>query len=350
MLRNIKPGSVKLIFIMAVAALSLSGCFGKEDESSYYTAMLEGDYETGAAAVRQYIDGTGGDKEAYRAMGIALLGTGRFSEAADALTKALTFSNGIVDPYDIDISYYLAVVEYKMGDTQNALSTANAIAALRPRDDGIYFLRAKIELALDDREAAMADFDRTIELAPDDYDRYVGIYEELHARGYDDEAASYLEKAMSVGNKLSDYNKGVLEYYLGSYTDARNDLENAGKSEKSENLTLYLGRTYEALGDSAYAMTLYDDYLREHPSAGRIYEELANCRMKGEDYEGALTVIESGMSLGNGEGVQGMMFDRIVAYERLYDFENARKFMEEYLALFPDDEVAKREYVFLSSR
>ncbi len=48
--------------------------------------------------------------------------------------------------------------------------------------------------------------------------------------------------------------------------------------------------------------------------------------------------------------MEGLMFDRIVAYERLYDFDSAKKSMEEYLQMFPDDEVARRENVFLSSR
>ena len=338
-------------FILILSASLLTACSDSEGTVASATAAIEsGDYETAVAALQPYISETGGDKAAYRAEGIAMLGAGRFPEAVDAFTRALSCSNGIVEAADIDVSYYLAVAEYKMGEHEKALETTNAIAGISPKDDGVYFLRGKIELALGNKNAAIGDFDTTVELAPDNYDRYVGIYEELHARGFDQEAAAYLEKAMSVGNKLSDYNKGVLEYYLGSYTDARNDLENAGKSDKSENLTLYLGRTYEALGDSGYAMTLYEDYLREHSSAGRIYEELASCKMKEEDYEEALNVIESGLSLGDGEGRKGMMFDRAVAYERLYDFDTARKYMEEYLALYPDDEVAKRENVFLSTR
>ncbi len=290
------------------------------------------------------------DKLTYRAQGIESLGEGRSEDAENAFIRALSCSNGIVEQADIDISYYLAVAEFKSGDFEAAHSTADAIAAIRPDDDGVYFLRGKIELAEGNKEAALADFDKTVQLAPTNYDRFVGIYEELHAKGYDGEASAYLEKAISAGEKLSDYNKGVLEYYLGSYTDARNDLENARKSSSGEDLTLYLGRTYEALGDDGYAMTLYEEYLRADSSAGRVYEQLATCRLNKGDYEGALDTIESGLSLGGGQAQQGMMFERIVAYERLYDFASAKKYMEEYLELYPDDDVARRESVFLSSR
>ena len=339
------------MIIPLLAAVLLTGC--ADAESAYVKAgdaLSAGDFETAASVADSAIKAAGPDKLMYRARGIAQLSKGDFEAAEDSLVSALHCSNGLVEQADIDISYYLAVAEYKMGEHEKAHSTVDAILALRPKDDGAYFLRGKIGLAMGDKEGALADFDRTVTLAPQNYDRYVGIYEELHAKGYDAEASAYLEKAMSAGSKLSDYNKGVLEYYLASYTDARTDLENARKKSSSENLALYLGKTYEALGDSSYAMTIYEDYLRENPSAGRIYEQLASCKMKQGMYDEALTTIESGLSLGGGEGTQGMMFNRVVAYEMLYDFDSAKKSMDEYLAVYPDDEVAKRENVFLSSR
>lgn len=346
-----KLKSLTIILFVNLTMLFIAGCSDTQSaESSAIESIKSGDYESAVSVADSYLTSAGPDKLTYRAKGIALLGKGEYDAAKDAFCQALSCSNGIVEQADVDISYYLAVAEYKGGDLEAARSTTDAIIALRPNEDGAYFLRGKIELAAGDKEAALADFDSTVTLAPADYDRYVGIYEELHARGFDTDAAKYLEKAMSAGNKLSDYNKGVLEYYLGSYTDARNDLENAKKSGNNENLTLYLGKTYAALGDTGYAMSLYEEFIRENPSAGRIYEQLATCRLESGDLEGALETIETGLSLGQGEGVQGMMFDRVVAYERLYDFAKAKTSMDEYLAAFPDDEAAKRENVFLSSR
>ena len=341
--------SVNLITI--AAAILLSGCADNESASAKAEAALKDrDFATAAAVADSAISAAGGDKMMYRTKGIAYLAEGEYDKAKDALVSALSCSNGIVTGSDIDISYYLAVAEYKSGDIEGARSTVDAILALRPKDDGAYFLHGKICLALGDKQGAISDFDRTVTLAPENYDRYVGIYEELYAYGYEGEASAYLEKAMSAGGKLSDYNKGLLEYYLGSYTDARNDLENAKKSKNSENLTLYLGKTYEALGDATYAMSLYEEYIRENSSAGRIYEQLATCQLEKGEYESVLETCEAGLALGNNEGVKGLMFARVVAYERLYDFASAKKSMDEYLAVYPDDEVAKRENIFLSSR
>lgn len=323
MVHVMKPKS--FIFILLATATFLAGC--KEAETEPENGKL-----------------------AYRSRGIAQLTDGDYAGAVESFTSALSCSNGLIEQPDIDISYYMAVAEFKSGDIERAHKTLDSIIALRPEDDGAYFVRGKINLALGNKAEAISDFDMSVSLASENYDRYVGIYEELHAKGYDSEASGYLETALNAGGKLSDYNKGVLEYYMGSYTDARSDLEKAKQSQNSENLTLYLGKTYEALGDATYAMTLYSDYLRENVSAGRIYEQLASCKIKEGDYEGALETIEAGLSLSGGEGAGGMMFDRVVAYERLYDFDSAKKSMEEYLQMFPDDEVARRENVFLSSR
>ena len=337
--------------IAAALVLLLAGCEEAETADVVATKAVEaGDYETAQQVTDSAIAATGGDKLVYRARGLAYLGKGEYDKATEAFISALKCSNGLIMPVDTDISYYLAVAQYKTGDLEGAKETTDAILGLWPKDDSAYFLRGKIDLAMGDREGAISDFDSTVSLAPTNYDRYVGIYEELHAKGYDTDADAYLEKAISAGNKLSDYNKGVLEYYLGSYTDARGDLENARKKGSNENLILYLGKTYEALGDEGYAMSLYEEFIRENPTAGRIYEQLATCRLGKGDNEGALDVIETGLSLGGGEGMQGLMFDRVVAYERLYDFSSANKSMDEYLAIYPDDEVALREKVFLSSR
>ena len=48
--------------------------------------------------------------------------------------------------------------------------------------------------------------------------------------------------------------------------------------------------------------------------------------------------------------MQSLRFNRIVAYEYLGQFDQAKLAMEQYLALYPDDENAQREYTFLKTR
>ena len=47
---------------------------------------------------------------------------------------------------------------------------------------------------------------------------------------------------------------------------------------------------------------------------------------------------------------QVLLFNEIVAYEHLGEFEKATSLMKEYLVAYPDDELAIREFEFLSTR
>lgn len=313
-------------------------------------AIKNGDY-AGAVSIATGAIGQGeGERALYRLRGIAELGDGQYDAAIGDFVETLNMSNGLIYGLDIDTSYYLATAEFKNGDLDACIGTLSAISNIKPKEDRAYYLRGKVELAKGDKTSAMVDFDKALSLAPANYDYYVGIYEELAGAGYETEGKEYLEKAISQGGKMSDYNKGVIEYCLGSYTDARNDLENAKKSGENENLILYLAKTYEALGDFGYAQNIMETFALSNQDCSKIYGELAYLKMTQKDYEGALSSIEAGLSGGGTQGRRGLMFNKVVAYEYLYDFASAKTAMEEYLEKYPDDKTALRENIFLSSR
>lgn len=341
-----------LAVIALLSAVAFCGCATAGDSAigKVTAAINEGNYSEAESIASGVIGKGENDKALLRLRGIARLGEGQYDPAISDFVASLGLSNGIVNSSDIDTSFYLATAEFKNGDLKASETTLSAIAGIRPKDERAYYLRGKVKLAGGDKTGAMVDFDKAIGLAPTKYDYYIGIFEELAGAGYEDEGKNYLEKAYSAGNKLSSYNKGVIEYYMESYTDARNDLENAKKSDESESVILYLAKTYEALGDNGYAQNLLETFALSNSGCGKVYAELAYLKLSQEDYEGALSTIETGLTSGGGEGTKGLMFNKIVAYENLYDFDNAKTAMEEYLALYPDDSVALRENVFLSSR
>ena len=47
---------------------------------------------------------------------------------------------------------------------------------------------------------------------------------------------------------------------------------------------------------------------------------------------------------------QSVMKSLVIAYEKTADFTSARKVLERYVALYPEDEEAKRELTFLETR
>jgi len=342
----------KILFTIFISGILLTGC-NKSGDGSYagaVAAVEKGDYDN-ALVLFDTAEKEGESlKKILRGEGLCYLSLGEYSKAEQYFEYALHQSNGLIEATDIDISYYMAVAQYKDGKSEEALATLDAVMAISPQSDVATYLSGKIKLSMGDKEAALSDYDKTIELAPGKYENYIRICEDLRDAGFKDEGNIYIEKAMSLGGKMTDAVKGQLEYYKGSYTDARNDLENARKSKDSETVCLYLGRTYEALGDVDYAMRIYEEALYTYPTSGKLYNQLALAQIGQKNYQAAIETIEKGLEDGNGDASQSLLYNKMVAYEYQYDFKGAKTAAEEYLEKYPEDEEAKREYLFLSSR
>lgn len=341
-----------ILSTLLISAVILSGCNTTEGgimtQASH--ALSEGDYENAKILYQRALSEGVDLRDAYRGMGLACLNLADYEGAIGYFEDALHISNGLIKPIDIDISYYLSVAMHKAGRVNDALNVLDSVIAIKPTSDTAYYMRGKIKLTQGDAAGAKADYDKAIEIAPSNYDHYLRISEDLKNAGYENDAQEYIDRAISSGGKMSAGVKGVFEYCSGAYTDARNDLENARKSSESETVDLYLGRTYEALGDVDYAIGIYQESIGKFPDSGKLYNQLAVTKMNCGDYSGAIEVIENGIANGNGESMQSLQYNRVVAYENVYDFETAAKYMKEYVEEYPEDTKAQREYLFLSTR
>ena len=64
------------------------------------------------------------------------------------------------------------------------------------------------------------------------------------------------------------------------------------------------------------------------------------------DYQDALSAFQNGLALKD----PSLLYNQIVAEEYLGEFQRASVLMKEYLASYPTDDEAQREYTFLSTR
>lgn len=348
----------KRIFLLLIllACLLLCSC-GAEAEKSQIDQGMDALEALDFAAAANCFDAAlanGEDAQlAYRGRGMAMLGLNRYPEAREAFEKALSQSNGRIHKIEYDISYYLAVAEVKNGDLQDAYDTYTAILALNEGDADAYYLRGKVSLSMGDLGNALQDYDQSIILAPTDYDGYIRICKDLTNAGYESEGKAYIQRAMNTDYRKSEYQMGVFNYYVGEYEEARTRFENSrgkGGKKDTKDLILYMGKTYEALGDLNYATALYTEYLASHPEETELFVQLGLTKMQLEDYEGALAAFEAGIAIGDVEYLQSLKFNEAVTYEYLLDFKKAAVLMKEYLDEYPNDEVAKREYEFLKTR
>ena len=337
-----------LALMMAVSA---SGCGGGTEKIKEAMNLIESmDYQGALDTFEEAAEQNEDARLIARGMGIAYLGQAKFDEAIECFLKALAGSNGLLQDVDYDLNYYLASAYEGAGRFEEAKEVYNSILTLKPQEKEAYYLRGGVELQLDQFNEAKADFDKAVSMDPKNYDRLFTIYEKFSRFGYKAAGQEYLQTALDNGEKtLSSYDKGRIYYFMENYQQAYVELEDAKMDEKAES-SLYLGKAYEATGDYNYACNVYRSYLDKHGDSAEMYNQLGICEMKRGNYETALNAFQSGIGLQDKEMLQVLSYNEIVAYEFLGNFEKAADLMKTYLKLYPTDEDAMREEIFLSTR
>lgn len=341
--------------VCAAAALALAGMLtgcGEPGEKTAGAALLiqSLDYQ-GALEELAAAEEAGEEQRLIdRSRGIAYMGLTDYGQAVEAFLACLAGSNGLIENIDFDTNYYLAAAYTKNGQFAEAEDTYNAILDLRPGETDACFLRGNVRMSLDNYAGAKEDFDRVISMEPRNYDRLIKIYEILAHFGYRDVGQEYLRTALASGDRQMDnYVIGRIYFYLEEYQKACMALEEAKEKGSAESY-LYLGRAYEATGDYNYASSVYNSYLGKYEGNAEMYNQLGLCEMAKGEYGKALEAFQAGMQLENSGMMQSLAFNEIVAYEHLGEFEKAYVLMGSYLNSYPDDEQARREYDFLSTR
>ncbi len=344
---------MKLFTVGVLVAFSCMGCAAEEKTdftSAGMTAVENLQYEEAITNFEAALTNGENERMLYRGMGIAYIGLTQYDEAIAYLEKALQLSGGTPEDMDFDINYYLATAYYRNQQPEEAIRAYDAILALRPKEAEAYYLRGCVKLYSGNYEGAKLDFDKTVLLAPTDYERMIQIYTALVENGYKEAGVEYLQAAVTQNeNTISDFDLGRIYYYLEDYENAKLNLSKL-KTASDYGAALFLGKTYEALGDYNYASSIYSDYVENDQTKPEIYNQLGLCRMQMGEYELALTAFQMGMNIEDNSMMQTLKFNEIVAYEYMRDYKTAAALMNDYLKAYPDDVQAQREYQFLSTR
>lgn len=349
---NRRKITISMLTILGV--LAFGGCAKGENKKSDdvslgMAAIQEASYDTAVEYFNHSIEEKKNLQLAYRGLGMAYMNLGEYEAARDSFIQALQQGSFFVNDIEEDISCYLASAYYKMGDYENAIVTYTNVLQISKKNDDLYYLRGVVQLEAGNLEAAIQDFDKSVSLNAKDCDRYINIYKALAQAGEKERGKTYLEQSSSLLKDKQTYEKGRILYYMEDYNGAVSILESL--SEAGDNgATLYLGKSYEALGDMNYAASLYEKYLQTDETNGEVYNQLGLCKVNMGEYETALSCFQKGIATGDGEVMQELLFNEASAYEYVSDFSTAKTKFSEYLAKYPNDEVAKREYEFLKTR
>ena len=318
----------KTVLIIGITIMLLCVGCGAQEKTDNVSAGMEAvrnlEYETALGYFQTALGEKEDERQICRGMGLAYMGLSRYEEAISFFERALLLSDGTVRDIDFDINYYLATAYFRNGQTEDAVRAYDAILALRPKEKDAYYLRGCVKLYSGDFEGAKQDFDNTMSGDAKNYDRLIQIYEVLVDNGYKEAGKEYLLQVISDNEKsISDYDLGRIYYYLEDYENAKDCLLRVKITDNYE-VSLYLGRTYEALGDYNYASSIYGDYTLNDQSKAEIYNQLGLCRMQMGEYELALMAFQSGMAIEGNEMMQTLKFNEIVAYEYMGDYTDRK--------------------------
>ena len=287
----------------------------------------------------------------YRVAGIACMEQGDYEGAVDAFEAALRQKIGGVGADELDICYYKGSAQFAAGDIQAAMATYNAIIDFDKKQADAYYLRGCLYLMQGNTEAAKTDFDNAVKYHPNEYELYIGIYENLSGAGFVDEGELYLNQAFTIkGEAASNLEyRGRIHYLLGDYESALADLSAASEAG-STSAQLYLAKTYDAMGDDETAEAYYTEYLTLNEDSREALGAMGAIMLEKQQYAKAVTYLEKALAIESKAGEQGLMRDLVIAYEYTGAFEKAWELMQQYVALYPDDEQAQTEYIFLKNR
>lgn len=296
------------------------------------------------------------DALAYRKIGMNAMADGNYEEAVENFQQALNLSKGRITNLELDICMQKAEALYLNDQPEDAIEVCNAVLDYDKRYANAYYLRGNLYLQQGDSKKALADYEQAAKYANADYEIYVQLYENLNRAGMKAEGEKYLNAALELkGNgRYHLMNRGYIYYLMGDYQKAEELLRQAvdikqkeGEDDKAE---LYLAQTAEQLGDTQTAAAYYEAYAENHADDAIVLEELGNMAMEKEDYANAYEYYQRGLQTVRPVNEQMLRRGEIAALEQMYEFEQAKEKMAQYVLDYPEDEQAAREYVFLKTR
>ena len=293
---------------------------------------------------------------AYRKIGLNAMAEGNYAEAIDNFQMALDQSKGQIRNLELDICMQKAEAFYLNGQPEDAIAVCDAVLDYDKSYANAYYLRGNLYLQQGDSQKALADYEQAAKYADADYEIYIQLYENLNRAGMKAEGEKYLTEALELKGKGRYHltNRGYIYYLMGDYEKAKEQLLQAvaielkeGEDDKAE---LYLAQTAEKLGDEEMTAQYYKAYAENHADDSIVLEELGNMAMEKGDYADACAYYQKGLQTINPVNEQLLRRGEITALEQMYEFEQAKEKMAQYVLDYPEDEQAAREYLFLKTR
>lgn len=338
-----------LVFICIFAAGCGFGRMGEYTEAGY-NEIGNYDFYTALESFDAAVEHNEEPQLIARGRGIAQYYLMNYEASVNYFLESLSYTSGILEDINFDTNFYLAQSYEKMGQYENAIDAYSSIIDIHTKDVMAHYFRGTDYLIIGNHDAAIEDFDIALKNDENNYDLRIEIAGRLSENYYEEEGKKYLQNFLvEKEKKLNSYDKGRIYYYMGEYEQAKGFLDDA-RDDDDQNTALFLGKTYQKLGDYNYASSVYSSFLKRHPDNAIIYNELGVCKLESKMYSDALEAFENGRKIENNGIEQTLLFNEIVACEYNGNFIKAKNLMNTYISKYPDDVNAIKEKVFLATR
>ncbi len=220
-----------------------------------------------------------------------------------------------------------AVSLYNEGDYQGAIELFEE--ALKPQLPLLYSFDNDIRYYMADCYVNLKEFD----LACHQYDMIRFWSSNTEKR------AEYLENIAY----------GLLLYRWQDYRQALPILKQAYEDGYSE-LILYVGSCYGQIGDMENMQLYYNVFLQDHELNSFMYAQYASIALDKDLLEDAEKYIEAGKNLSDQSCIREILYDEIVYYEKLKDYNTAYEKVSDFIEKYPNDVDGKKELDLLYTR
>lgn len=358
---KIRPGlrrTGRLFAVLLAAmlfALTVGGCgeisLDPDDSGAYdegIRAIENAEYETASAKLKEAAEVDGRLAESYRAQGIAYFDKGDYKHAEEMFALSLDSMRVVNEEFKEDVNYYRAECFSRMGETTEAQILYEEL------ENGskpylAYAMLGKIFMEQGLEQKARLYFDMAVEDNPD-YAVFLVIYDACREALLEADGTAYLEKALALEPKdARDHaNLGRVCECLEDYDNAILNLQLAVDDGYTPAVCI-LADIYLEQGNVAAARELYEKEIRNGSDPANGYNGLALCELAQGKADTALQFIQEGLKCENDTMKKSLLFNEVLAYETMRDFDTALRKANEFLLLYPNDEKMKQEKKFLSS-
>lgn len=380
--------STGLLFIMIII---LTGC---SEAGGYYRSgkkyFTNGNYEEAAKKFKSAIDTNPNRAEYYIDYGMALIGLSRYDEAIEqfdriiinknmaivlgnnkralrgkgiAYMKMLNYREAIkyfddaldirvLSDLDMDILYYKGKALMSTGAYKNATEIYTDIIDKFGEEAQVLADRAYTYQKTGDYDKGLDDYDKAIALDPNNYEYYFGEFSLLREMGRDDQAQEVLTRAaeIEVKSKADKFNLAKIHFYQDLYDQAFPELSESFANGFID-AYFYIGEIYTNKKDYSTAKYYYEKYIEEGGiNSPEVYNQLASCLIKTEEYDQALAYLEAGIEYAGNDMIRVLLKNEIIVYEMLGDYDKALTKLRNYISAYPDDKNAIRERSFVITR